>query len=55
VARYFPRMPHSAAFPFTLRRSHDVVGLSEILSTTRTVHGLYWFAGELARSTPAAR
>lgn len=54
VARYFPRMSRSAAFPFTLPRSHDVVGLSEVLSTTQTVHGLLRFAGDLALSAPTA-
>jgi hypothetical protein len=33
-------MLHSAALPFVLRRSDDVVGLTEITSTTETVHGL---------------
>jgi len=33
-------MPHSAALPFVLRRSEDVVGGREITSTTETIHGL---------------
>ena len=33
-------MPHSAAVPFVLRRSNDVVGALTITSTTETVHGL---------------
>lgn len=52
------RMPHSAAIPFVLRRSHDVVGGREITSTTETVHGLLHLDGErlhvqwrVARST----
>jgi len=32
-------MAHSAALPFVLRRSHDVVGW-EVTSTRETVHGL---------------
>jgi hypothetical protein len=51
-------MTHSAALPFTLRRGHDVVGLTEITSTTETVHGLLYLDGErlivqwrMARST----
>ena len=39
-------MTHSAAFPFTFRRSHDVVGLMEILSTRETVHGLLRLDGD---------
>jgi hypothetical protein len=38
-------MPHSAALPFSLRRSHDVIG-EEITSTTETVHGLLRLDGE---------
>lgn len=37
--------PRSAALPFLLRRSHDVVG-KEITSTTETVHGLLRLDGE---------
>jgi hypothetical protein len=48
-------MSLSAAFPFTPPRSHDVVGPSEIVSTTQSVHGLLWFAGQLALSAPTAR
>lgn len=33
-------MARSAALPFTLRRSHDVIGTSEITSTKETVYGL---------------
>jgi hypothetical protein len=51
------RMPHSAAIPFLLRRSHDVVGF-EITSTRETVHGLLRLDGDtlhvqwrVARST----
>lgn len=33
-------MPWSAALPFYLRRSHDVVGSVEITSTTERIHGL---------------
>jgi hypothetical protein len=51
-------MPHAAALPFVLRRSHDVVGGLEITSTTETVHGLLRLDGErvhiqwrVARST----
>jgi hypothetical protein len=51
-------MPHSAALPFVLRRSHDVVGGLEITSTTETVHGLLRLDGDelhvqwrVARST----
>lgn len=55
MTRYFPRMSRSPAFPLTLPRSHDVVGLSEILSTTQTVRGLLRFAGDLALPAPTAR
>jgi len=51
-------MPHSAAVPFVLRRSHDVVGALTITSTTETVHGLLRLDGDrlvvqwrVARST----
>ena len=50
-------MSHSAALPFVLRRSHDVVGW-EITSTRETVHGLLRLDGDrlaiqwrVARST----
>ena len=33
-------MPHSAALPFTLRRSDDVLSGGGITTTTETVHGL---------------
>ena len=39
-------MTHSAALPFTLKRSQDVIGASEITSTTETVHGLLRLEGE---------
>jgi hypothetical protein len=42
-------MTHSAAFPFRFRRSEDTVGLTEITSTTETVHGLLRLEGELLR------
>ena len=41
-------MAHSAALPFILKRSHDVVGL-EITSTTETVHGLLRLEGDRVR------
>jgi hypothetical protein len=51
-------MPHSAALPFVLRRSSDVVGGSEITSTRETIHGLLRLDGDrlhiqwrVARST----
>ena len=51
-------MPHSAALPFVLHRSHDVVGGREITSTRETVHGLLRLDGDslhvqwrVARST----
>jgi hypothetical protein len=51
-------MPHSAAVPFVLRRSNDVVGALTITSTTETVHGLLRLDGDrlvvqwrVARST----
>jgi hypothetical protein len=41
------RHPHrKAALPFTLRRSHDVIGLSEMTTTTETVHGLLRLDGD---------
>lgn len=33
-------MPHTAALPFQLRRSHDVIKASSLTSTTETIHGL---------------
>jgi len=33
-------MPHSAALPFHLRRSRDVLGASKITTTTEKIHGL---------------
>jgi hypothetical protein len=57
-------MPHSAALPFVLHRSHDAIGLHdsvgirEITSTHETVHGLLRLEGDrvyvqwrVARST----
>jgi hypothetical protein len=51
-------MRSSAALPFMLARSQDVVGVSEITSTTERVHGLLRLDGEelviqwrVARST----
>ena len=51
-------MPHSAALPFVLHRSHDQVGIKEITSTHETVHGLLRLEGDrvyvqwrVARST----
>ena len=51
-------MPHSAAVPFVIRRSSDIVGALEITSTTETVHGLLRLDGDrlqiqwrVARST----
>lgn len=39
-------MPRSAAVPFTLKRSQDVLGSSYISSTTETVHGLLRLDGD---------
>ncbi len=39
-------MPHTAALPFTLRRSSDVITGSAITSTTETVHGLLRLEGD---------
>ena len=51
-------MSHSAAVPFVLHRSHDVVGGLEITSTRETIHGLVRLDGDrlhvqwrIARST----
>jgi hypothetical protein len=33
-------VPRSAALPFTLKRSRDVLGAGSITSTTETIHGL---------------
>jgi hypothetical protein len=39
-------MPHSAALPFLLKRSQDVLGAASMTSTTETVHGLLRLDGE---------
>lgn len=39
-------MPHVTAFPFVLKRSHDVVDFMEVTSTTETIHGLVRLEGE---------
>lgn len=39
-------MPRSAAVPFKLRRSQDVLGSSSITTTTETVHGLLRLDGD---------
>lgn len=39
-------MPHSAALPFVLQRSHGVIAGKEITSTQETVHGLLRLDGE---------
>lgn len=39
-------MPHSAALPFRLRRKQDVMGMTEITSTTETVDGLLRLDGD---------
>lgn len=39
-------MPHSAALPFILKRSQDVLGAASITSTKETVHGLLRLDGE---------
>ena len=39
-------MARSAALPFTLRRSQDVIGTSEITSTKETVYGLLRLDGD---------
>src|SRR5262245_45156426 len=39
-------MPHSAAVPFVLHRSHDVVGGLEITSPNETIHGLLRLGGD---------
>jgi hypothetical protein len=39
-------MPHSAALPFVLHRSHDEIGKGEITSTQETVHGLLRLDGD---------
>lgn len=51
-------MTHSAALPFELRRSQDVVAATEITSTRETIHGLLRLDGDrlivqwrVARST----
>jgi hypothetical protein len=40
------RMPHTAALPFVLTRSHDVIGGRVITSTKETVHGLVLLDGD---------
>jgi hypothetical protein len=39
-------MPRSAALPFNLKRSQDVLGSSSITTTTETVHGLLRLDGD---------
>ena len=39
-------MPHTAALPFTLKRSQDVLGAGSITTTTETVHGLLRLDGD---------
>lgn len=39
-------MARTAALPFTLRRSDDVVGATEVTSTRETVHGLLLLDGD---------
>lgn len=39
-------MAHSAALPFTLERSEDVIGETELTSTREIVHGLLRLDGE---------
>jgi hypothetical protein len=39
-------MTRAAALPFTLRRGHDVVGMTEITSTRETVHGLLYLEAD---------
>ena len=39
-------MTHSAALPFTLKRSRDVLGAASMTTTTETVHGLLHLDGE---------
>ena len=39
-------MPRSAALPFVLRRSNDVIAEAEITSTQETVHGLLVLQGD---------
>ena len=39
-------MPHSAALPFVLKRSQDVLGAASMTSTKETVHGLLRLDGE---------
>lgn len=42
-------MPRSAALPFTLKRSQDVLGAGSITSTTETIHGLLRLDGDRVR------
>ncbi|MGW8265232.1 MAG: hypothetical protein ACWGSQ_02625 [Longimicrobiales bacterium] len=39
-------MPRTAALPFTLKRSQEVLGLSSITSTTEMIHGLLRLDGD---------
>jgi hypothetical protein len=39
-------MPRSAALPFTIRRSEDVLGSASMTTTTETVHGLLRLHGD---------
>jgi len=39
-------MPHTATVPFHLRRSRDVLGASEMTSTTERIHGLLRLDGD---------
>jgi len=39
-------MPYTAVLPFFLRRSNDVVGITEITSTSERVHGLLRLEGD---------
>lgn len=39
-------MAHTAALPFHLRRSRDVVGAGEMTSTTERIHGLLHLDGD---------
>ena len=47
-------MPRSAALPFSLRRSQDVLGSAEMTTTTERVHGLLRLDGEKLVSVPWA-
>lgn len=39
-------MPHTAAVPFTIKRSNDVFGSGSYTSTTETIHGLVRLDGD---------